>query len=71
MPQQQRKAAARQFVTGPVTTIPGDQTGFAEWCYGKKFSPMCKSDPSVCDPDSRGVQLDVFGGLATNGDRRR
>jgi hypothetical protein len=71
MPSRQRKAAARQFVTGPVTTIPGDQTSFAEWCYGKKFSPMCKSDPTVCDPNFRGVQLEAFGGLAPEGNPRR
>lgn len=69
-PEIQRKAAARQFVTGPVTTIPGDQTAFAEWCYGKKFSPMCRDDSSSCDPNSRGVQLDAFAGLAPNSDRR-
>jgi hypothetical protein len=70
MPDRQRKTAARQFITGPVTTIPGDQTGFAEWCYGKKFSPMCKSDPTVCNPDARGVQLEAFAGLDPSGDKR-
>jgi len=71
LPERQKKVAARQFVTGPVTTIPGDQTGFAEWCYGKKFSPMCRDDPTVCDPNFRGVQLDAFGGLAPEGNPRR
>jgi hypothetical protein len=37
LPEYQRRAAARQFISSPVTTIPGDQTGFAEWCYGKKI----------------------------------
>uniref|UniRef100_A0A6C0KS96 Minor capsid protein P9 transmembrane helices domain-containing protein n=1 Tax=viral metagenome TaxID=1070528 RepID=A0A6C0KS96_9ZZZZ len=27
-------ASQRQFYTMPVTTIPGDQKSFAEWCYG-------------------------------------
>jgi hypothetical protein len=63
MPEQQQYAAARQFITGPVTTIPGDQTAFAEWCYGKKFQPLCRNDQSKCDPDFRGAQLDAFAGL--------
>ena len=71
MPEFQRNAAARQFVTTSVSTIPGDQTGFAEWCYGKKNAPTCKDDPSVCNPDARGVQLEAFGGLYSSGDHRR
>jgi hypothetical protein len=71
MPEFQRNAAARQFVTTSVSTIPGDQTGFAEWCYGKKNRPMCRDDPSVCDPNFRGAQLEAFGGLNPSGDRRR
>ena len=34
--------AERNFYTMPVSTIPGDQTGFAEASFGKKFSPMCR-----------------------------
>jgi hypothetical protein len=30
----------RQFVSNPSTTIPNDQTGFAEFCYGSMIS--CK-----------------------------
>ena len=43
MPEGQRNAYARQFVTSPVSSIPGDQTAFAEWLYGEE-RPMCKSD---------------------------
>lgn len=34
------QASQRQFYTMPVTTIPGDQTEFAKWCYGTP--PSCK-----------------------------
>jgi len=45
--------AERNFYTMPVTTIPGDQTGFAEASFGKKFSPMCKDQGgTACDPDN-------------------
>jgi hypothetical protein len=71
MPEFQQNAAARQFVTTSASTIPGDQTGFAEWCYGKKFSPTCRDDPTVCDPNARGVKLESLGGLYPSGDRRR
>lgn len=70
LPEYQRKSASRQFVTMPVSTIPGAQTEFAEWCYGKKFAPICRSDPSMCSPDARGTQLDSFRGLDMAGDRR-
>jgi hypothetical protein len=29
-----KHASQRQFYTMPSTTIPNDQVGFAEWCYG-------------------------------------
>ena len=70
MPEYQRNAAARQFVTTSVSTIPGDQTGFAEWCYGKKFSPQCRDDQTFCDPNFRGAQMEAFGGLDSSGARR-
>lgn len=70
LPRYQQNASSRQFVSGPVTSIPGDQTGFAEWCYGPKFKPMCKSDSGSCDPDFRGAQLGAFSGLYSSGDRR-
>mgnify|MGYP006863219003 CR=1 FL=1 len=47
-----RNQAASRFYSMPVTTIPNDQTGFAEACYGKKFKPMCRSDQAFCTPQS-------------------
>jgi hypothetical protein len=70
MPKYLRNAAERQFVSNPVTKIPGDQTGFAEWLYGPKNSPMCKSDTRFCNPNARGVQLEAFEGLGSDGDKR-
>ena len=70
LPKYQRNAAARQFISAPVSTIPGAQTDFAEWCYGKKFRPMCRDDPSVCNPNMRGAQLEAFAGLDSSGDMR-
>lgn len=67
LPEYQRRAAARQFVSSPVTTIPGDQTSFAEWCYGKKNRPLCRDDPSMCDPNARGAQLESLAGLDLSG----
>lgn len=69
-PEYQRNAYSRQFVSGPVTSIPGDQTGFAEWLYGGKGDDFCKTDPSLCDPNARGVQLEAFSGLQSNNDKR-
>jgi hypothetical protein len=71
LPKYQQNAFSRQFVSGPVTSIPGDQTAFAEFLYGKKGAPMCKSDGTMCDPNARGVQLEAFAGLDPNGDARR
>ena len=67
LPEYQRRAAARQFITAPVSTIPGDQTAFAEWCYGKKNRPLCRDDPSMCDPNARGAQPESFAGLDLSG----
>lgn len=69
-PEYQRNAAARQFVTAPVSKIPGDQTGFAEWLYGPKNGANCRSNPEMCDPNARGVQLEAFAGLDMSGDVR-
>jgi len=45
--------AERNFYTMPVSTIPGDQTAFAEASFGKKFAPMCKDQGgNACDPDN-------------------
>ena len=70
LPMYQKNASARQFVSGPVTSIPGDQMAFAQWCYGDKNRSMCRSDTGVCDPNARGAQLDAFSGLDFSGDRR-
>jgi hypothetical protein len=52
-PFERTRDAERNFYTMPVTTIPGDQTGFAEASFGKKFSPMCKDQGgAACDPDN-------------------
>ena len=67
LPEYQRRAAARQFITAPVSTIPGDQTAFAEWCYGKKNRPLCRDDASMCDPNARGAQPESFAGLDLSG----
>lgn len=69
-PEQQRNGLQRQFVSSPVTTLVSDQTGFAEWLYGKKNAKMCKDDPLQCNPNARGVQLEAFAGLDPNGDKR-
>jgi hypothetical protein len=69
-PKYQRNAAARQFVTAPVSKIPGDQTSFAEWCYGPKNGDLCRNNPQMCDPNVRGVQLEAFAGLDPAGDSR-
>jgi hypothetical protein len=65
-----RNLFERQFVTTPVSNIPGDQTGFAEWCYGKKNAPICRTNPEMCNPNMRGVQLEAFSGLDPAGDSR-
>src|SRR5210317_956025 len=70
LPVHKRDVAARQFVTSPVSKIPGDQTAFAEWCYGPKNGDLCRNNPRACDPNARGVQLRAFSGLDITGDRR-
>ena len=70
LPKYQRNIAARQFVTAPVSKIPGDQTAFAEWCYGPKNGNLCRNNPRMCDPNARGVQLEAFSGLDASGDSR-
>ena len=70
LPRYQRNAAARQFITAPVSKIPGDQTEFAEWLYGPKNGDICRSNPRMCNPDARGVQLEAFGGIGYDGDKR-
>ena len=70
LPEHQRNGYSRQFVSMPVTGIPGDQTAFAEWLYGAKEAPTCRTDPRLCDPNARGAQLEAFAGLDPNGDKR-
>lgn len=70
LPKYMRNAVDRQFVSNPVTKIPGDQTQFAEWLYGPKNGPICKSDTRFCSPDARGVQLEAFAGIGNDGDVR-
>jgi hypothetical protein len=65
-----RNLFERQFVSASVSKIPGDQTAFAEWCYGKKNGPICRTHPEICNPNMRGVQLEAFGGLDPAGDSR-
>jgi hypothetical protein len=44
--------AQHNFYTTASTTIPNDQTGFAQAAYGKPFSPMCHDQGgSACNPD--------------------
>lgn len=51
-PFERKRDAERNFYTMPSTTIPNDQTAFAEASYGKKFAPMCKDGADfACDPD--------------------
>jgi hypothetical protein len=69
-PSTQRNAFARQFISGPVTSIPNDQTAFAEWCYGKKSDAKCRDDPSACDPNYWGAQTEAFAGLDSSGNKR-
>lgn len=72
MPDVQQTFASRQFMTNPVTTNPGDQTEFAEFCYGKKGAPTCREDSSLCSPYARGVQLEARTGFtASSGDHIR
>ena len=70
LPKYLRNGMERQFVSNPVTKIPGDQTSFAEWLYGPKNGPMCKSDGRFCNPNARGVQLEAFAGIGGDGDIR-
>lgn len=41
-----KRASDRMFYTMPVTTIPNDQVGFAEWLY--KSPPTCKEKGLSC-----------------------
>jgi hypothetical protein len=41
-----KSASDRQYYTTPITTIPNDQTSFAQWCYGTP--PTCKEQSLSC-----------------------
>jgi hypothetical protein len=42
-----KEASDRQWITNPITTIPNDQDGFAQWCYG--MNKTCKEgDGNKC-----------------------
>lgn len=52
-PFERKRDAERNFYTMPNTTIPNDQTGFAQACHGKPFAPFCKDQGGeACDIDS-------------------
>jgi len=51
-PFERQRDAERNFYTMPSTTIPNDQTGFAQAAYGRPFAPKCNDQGgSACDPD--------------------
>ena len=67
LPDKQRNALSRQFVSMPDTSI--GNTPYYEFIHGKR-GDTCRQDPRLCDPDARGVQLEAFAGLDPNGDKR-
>jgi hypothetical protein len=51
-PFERQRDAERNFYTMPSSTIPNDQTGFAQAAYGKPFSAKCHDQGGAsCDPD--------------------
>ena len=51
-PFERQRDAERNFYTMPASTIPNDQTGFAQAAYGKPFAPKCHDQGgAACDPD--------------------
>lgn len=51
-PYERQRDAERNFYTMPSTTIPNDQTGFAQAAYGRPFAPKCNDQGGdACDPD--------------------
>lgn len=51
-PFERQRDAERNFYTMPASTIPNDQTGFAQAAYGVPFSPKCHDQGgAACDPD--------------------
>lgn len=43
--------AERNFYTTASTTIPNNQSAFAQAAYGRMFEPQCRDTPGACDPD--------------------
>jgi Family of unknown function (DUF5762) len=51
-PFERQRDAERNFYTMPASTIPNDQTGFAQAAYGKPFAAKCHDQGGAsCDPD--------------------
>jgi hypothetical protein len=51
-PFERQRDAERNFYSMPATTIPNDQTGFAQAAYGKPFAAKCHDQGgAACDPD--------------------
>jgi len=51
-PFEKKRDAERNFYTTASSAWPNDQAAFAQSSYGKPFNPMCRDDPSQCDPDN-------------------
>lgn len=50
-PFERKRDAERNFYTTAVSTWPNDQAAFTNAAFGKPFAPMCRDDPSQCNPD--------------------
>jgi len=50
-PFERKRDAERNFYTTAASTWPNDQAAFTNAAFGKPFAPMCRDDPSKCDPD--------------------
>jgi len=51
-PFERQRDAERNFYSMPATTIPNDQTGFAQAAYGKPFAAKCHDQGgAACNPD--------------------
>ena len=68
LPEYQRNACSRQFVSTANSSLGNDP--YYEFLHGKQGKKTCRQDPRLCDPDTRGVQLEAFAGLQPNNDRR-
>ena len=51
-PFEKKRDAERNFYTAPSSTIPNDQTAFAEASFGPKFGPFCKDGSGSCNVES-------------------